>query len=65
MKVRLLSNVVENGGIKMARRHLQPDGKYKFEQPFVKGAPIEMSDKSAQKYIDKGLAEAVTEDDQP
>jgi len=62
MKVRLLSHLVEQGGIKMARRHLQSDGTYRLQTPFTKGSVIEMSDASAQKYIDKGLAEAVTGD---
>lgn len=58
MKVRLLSDVLENGGIKTVRRHLQSDGTYKLVQPFTKGRVIEMSDASAQKYIEKGLAES-------
>jgi hypothetical protein len=55
MKVRL-SKLVEKGGIKMARK-LQHDGTYRI--PPAESTVVEMSDKSAQKYIEKGLAEAV------
>ena len=61
MRVKLLSHVIENGGIKVARRHRQPDGTYLKEVPFVAGEVIEMSDTSAQKYIAAGLAELVQE----
>jgi hypothetical protein len=62
MKVRLLQNVVENGGVKIVRRRKQADGTYAIEVPFVKGAVIEMSDASGQKYIDAGAAERVADD---
>lgn len=57
MKVKLLKNVMENGGVKCARRRRQPDGTYLVETPFVKDAVIEMSDASAEKYIAAGTAE--------
>jgi len=56
MKVRL-SNLVEKGGIKMARKHRQADGSYRI--PVAESTVVEMSDKSAQKYIDMGLAQAI------
>lgn len=59
MKVRLLQNIVENGGVKIVQRRKQADGTYAIEVPFVKGAEIEMSDASGQKYIDAGVAELV------
>lgn len=60
MKVRLLSQQIEKRGIKAARRHLQSDGTYRIPTD-APGAVIEMSDKSAQKYIDRGLAEPTNE----
>jgi hypothetical protein len=57
MKVKLLKNVIENGGVKVARRRQQADGSYLVEVPFVAGTVIEMSDASAAKYIADGLAE--------
>lgn len=59
MKVRLLENIVENGNVKFVRRRKQPNGSYAVEVPFVKGAEIEMSDSSGQKYIDARKAELV------
>lgn len=61
MKVKLLKNVFENGGIKCSRRRRQPDGTYAVEVAFVEGAVIEMSDPSGQKYVDQGLAVKVEE----
>jgi hypothetical protein len=60
MKVRLLKNIVESGGIKLTRRRPRPDGTYEVEIPWIEGTEMEMSDSSAQKYIDRGDAEAVT-----
>jgi hypothetical protein len=60
MKVRLLSQQVGKGGIKMARRHLQSDGTYRIPDT-AQSVVIELSDKSAQKYIDRGLAEPFNE----
>lgn len=62
MKVRLLKNVIEGGGVKVARRKPQADGTYTIETPFVKDAVLEMSDASAQKYIDGGFAELYVEE---
>lgn len=56
MLVKLLKNVMENGGIKCARRRHQADGSYAVEVPFVKDAVIEMSDASARKYVKAGMA---------
>jgi hypothetical protein len=50
MNVKLLKNVIENGGVKVSRHHGR-------EIPYVAGAIVEMSDTSAAKYIEKGLAE--------
>jgi hypothetical protein len=61
VKVKLLKNVFENGGVKCSRRRKQPDGTYLIETPFVEGAVIEMSDASGQKYIDQGIAVKVEE----
>lgn len=61
MRVKLLSHIVENGGIKISRRHRLADGTFLKEAPFVKGAVIEMSDASAAKYIAAGLAEQADE----
>lgn len=60
-RVRLLKNVVEEGGIKLTRRRRQPDGTYAVEVPWVKGAVIQLSLASAQKYVDAGVAEWVNE----
>lgn len=60
MKVRLFSQQVERGGIKMARKHLQSDGTYRIPNT-APSSVIELSDKSAQKYIDRGLAEPINE----
>jgi hypothetical protein len=59
MKVRLLKNIVESGGIKLTRRRPRGDGTYEVDIAWVVGAEIEMSDASAQKYIERGDAEAV------
>ena len=58
MRVKLIKNVIENGGVKVSRRRQQPDGTYAREDVFVAGAEIEMSDASAAKYIEQGLAVA-------
>ena len=71
MRVKLLQNILEGGGVKVSIRHrMEPavakdaDGNEQTvyirkprETVFVKGAIIEMSDASGQKYIDRGLAE--------
>lgn len=56
MKVKLLRNVIENGGVKCARRRRQPDGSYAVETPFTKETVLEMSEASARKYVKAGLA---------
>jgi hypothetical protein len=74
VKVRLLKDVPQGGGVKMsparratARPQLRPDGQW-VEAPervgapavsWSKGAVIEMSDASGRKYIDRGFAEEV------
>lgn len=60
MKVRLLNNIVEGGGIKLTRRRPRADGTYGVDIAWVVGAEIEMSDSSALKYIERGDAEEVT-----
>lgn len=71
MKVKLLKNVLEGGGVKVSIRHRMEPATVKDaagnehtvyvrmprETVFVTGAIIEMSDASGQKYIDRGLAE--------
>ena len=52
MKVKLLKDVLENGVVKVAVRRRQVTA-------FFAGTEVEMSDASAQKYIEAGLAEAV------
>lgn len=64
MWVRLLKDVIENGVVKTARR----EGRRNVE--FAEGAVVHMSDASARKYIERGLAEetdgpADTERDRP
>lgn len=61
MKVKLLKHIIENGGVKVSRRRRQPNGSFAVEIPFVAGAVIEMSDESAKKYIEAGVAEPVKE----
>ena len=52
MKVKLLKDVLENGVVKVAVRR-------RSVTAFFAGTEVEMSDASAQKYIEAGLAEAV------
>lgn len=56
MKVTLKQHIMEGGGIKCAV-------KAGATVPFVKGAVIEVSDATAAKWIEKGLAEAHVEQD--
>jgi hypothetical protein len=64
VKVKLLKNVMENGGVKCARRLRQPDGSHAVEIPFVKDAVIDMSEVSARKYVKAGLAVEYVEPEQ-
>lgn len=56
MKVRLLKEVVDAGATKTVVRRSRQSA-----IAFFPGVVVEMSDASAQKYIDNGLAEAFVE----
>lgn len=56
-RVRLLQNIMEGTGVKCVRRKRKADGSYLIEVPFVKGAIIDLSEATANKYIAAGLAE--------
>ena len=56
MRVKLLQNVIENGGVKISRRK-------RGDVVYAKDAVVEMSDASAKKYIERGLAEQLTEEE--
>lgn len=55
MKVKLLKDVFDGPNLKYTNHR-------GVVTPFVKGAVVEMSDTSAKKYIDNGLAEPVKEE---
>lgn len=55
MKVKLIKDVVEDGRLRTTNRH----GKF---IPWIAGTIILMSDTSAKKYIDKGIAEQAPDD---
>ena len=61
MWVRLIKDVVEGDTLKVAKRRnrqrLTPDDPAFYYVPFVRGAVLEMSEASGNKYIDAGLAE--------
>lgn len=54
--IRLLANVVEGNGVKLTRRRRQADGTYLVDVAWTKGAEIEVSPSTGQKYVDRGLA---------
>lgn len=58
MKVKLLKDVVEGGNIKTVIRRSR-----KLVVAFFADTIVELSDASAQKYIDAGLAEKYTGDE--
>lgn len=55
MLVKLLKNVEEGNGVKLAKRKGRPS------VAFVKDAIIEVSDATGAKYIERGLAEKYVE----
>lgn len=55
MLVKLKQTIMEGHGVKICVR--KPPRK---SVPFIEGAILEMSDASAQKYIDRGQAEKYT-----
>jgi hypothetical protein len=58
MKVKLLKDVVEGGSIKTVIRKSR-----KLVIGFFAGTVVDLSEASAKKYIDSGLAEAYTGDE--
>lgn len=60
MLVKLTQTIMEGHGVKISVR--RPPRK---SVPFVEGAVIDMSDASAQKYIDEGKAVKYTGEEQP
>ena len=60
MLVKLTQTIMEGHGVKISVR--KPPRK---SVPFVEGAILELSDASAQKYIDQGKAVKYTGEEQP